>query len=107
MLQVSKKKKEQAKAIREKAAPVVRWLRTAEEESSSEDEDLEVRVEELVVVAKEKVCGSCHVFEIFFPCVLFVYTQVEYSNTATGNSIVTADTTPAQQEGTDIDIDAI
>ena len=58
VFQVSKKKKEQAKAIREKAAPVVTWLRTAEEESSSEDEDVEVRVEELVVVAKEKVRGS-------------------------------------------------
>ena len=48
-------------------------------------------------------------FEIFFPRVLFVYTQVEYSNTVTGNSIVTADTTPAQQQqqGADIDIDAI
>ena len=38
-----KKKKELAKAIREKAAPLVKWLRTAEEESSSEDDDVEVR----------------------------------------------------------------
>lgn len=36
---VPKKKKELAKAIREKAAPLVKWLRTAEEESSSEEEE--------------------------------------------------------------------
>ena len=43
LLQVPKKKKELAKEIREKAAPFVNWLQTAEEESSSEDDDVEVR----------------------------------------------------------------
>jgi len=45
-VQVPKKhgKKEVAKQIREKAQPIVTWLRTAEEESS-EDEDVEVRGE--------------------------------------------------------------
>ena len=39
MLQVTKKhvSKEKAKEIREKAAPFVTWLRTAEEESSEDD----------------------------------------------------------------------
>ena len=41
-VQVPKKKKELAKEIREKAAPLLNWLRTAEEESSSEDDDVEV-----------------------------------------------------------------
>lgn len=43
-VQVPKKhgKKEVAKQIREKAQPIVTWLRTAEEESS-EDEEVEVR----------------------------------------------------------------
>jgi translation initiation factor 5 len=41
---VPKKKKELAKEIREKAAPLLNWLRTAEEESSSEDEDDDVEV---------------------------------------------------------------
>lgn len=43
-MQVPKKhgKKEVAKQIREKAQPIVTWLRTAEEESS-EDEEVEVR----------------------------------------------------------------
>lgn len=39
---VPKKKKELAKEIREKAAPLVNWLRTAEEESSSDEDDVEV-----------------------------------------------------------------
>ena len=43
-VQVPKKKKELAKEIREKAAPLLNWLRTAEEESSSEDEDDDVEV---------------------------------------------------------------
>ena len=44
-VQVPKKKKELAKEIREKAAPLLNWLRTAEEESSSEDDDVEVRIQ--------------------------------------------------------------
>jgi translation initiation factor 5 len=74
---VPKKKKELAKEIREKAAPLLNWLRTAEEESSSEDDDVEV----------------------------------EYSSKATGDSIMTAESQPAEVEeeetGPDLDIDAI
>lgn len=71
---VPKKKKELAREIREKAAPLLDWLRTAEEESSSDDDDVEV----------------------------------EYSSKATGDSIMTADSKPAQEEaGPDVDIDAI
>ena len=37
--------KEVAKEIHEKAAPIIKWLREAEEESSdSEEEELEVRL---------------------------------------------------------------
>jgi translation initiation factor 5 len=76
---VPKKKKELAKEIREKAAPLLNWLRTAEEESSSEDEDDDV--------------------------------EVEYSSKATGDSIMTAESQPAEVEegeaGPDFDIDAI
>lgn len=35
--------KELSKEIHEKAAPFIKWLREAEEESSEEDEDDEVR----------------------------------------------------------------
>lgn len=74
---VPKKKKELAKQIREKAEPVIMWLRTAEEESSEDDEDLEV----------------------------------EYSKTATGDSIIVAEkestVSDRQEEAVDIDIDAI
>ena len=49
VVQVPKKKKELAKEIREKAAPLLNWLRTAEEESSSDDDD-DVEVSECVCV---------------------------------------------------------
>ena len=39
-----KKKKELAKEIREKAAPLVKWLQTAEEETSSDEDDDDVEV---------------------------------------------------------------
>ena len=102
-VQVPKKhgKKEVAKQIREKAQPIVTWLRTAEEESS-EDEDVEVRVGGWGGGGGE---GVMYIAMSVSP------PQVEYSKNATGSSIMMAETTPPkeeqQEEGADIDIDAI
>lgn len=97
-VQVPKKKKELAKEIREKAAPLLNWLRTAEEESSSEEEDdVEVLYLTSTIVCRDE--SECLIL------------QVEYSSKATGDSIITAESQPAKVEeeetGPDVDIDAI
>lgn len=100
-MQIPKKKKELAKAIREKAAPLVKWLRTAEEESSSEDE-VEVSDGEIL----RDRCSNTHAFFLSLSSSTWLYLQVEYSKTATG-SIVAAETSPPEETVADIDIDAI
>ena len=94
-------RKEKAKEIREKAAPFVTWLKTAEEESSGEEEDGEG-------------LRDCQTWLLHFS--LLADVEVVYSEQTTGQLTVISephqnnnekDAPGEEEEDADLDIDAI